>query len=101
MGIFVVTAATSYIMMILTGRAETKRRTALDLHGRTVTATITSVRGDGINAYSVTAEWRNPQTGAISAFEASSWENRMGESVEVVFDPHNPRNCYFRRLTKR
>lgn len=96
-GIFVVIAAISYIMMIITGRAEARRRMALDLHGRTVTATITSVRGDGINEYAVTAEWMNPQTGAISAFEASSYSFREGESVEVVFDPYNSRNCYFRR----
>ena len=100
-GIFVITAAISYIMTVIVGRAEARRRMALDLHGRTVTATITSVRGDGINAYSVTAEWINPQTGAVYAFKGSSYSFRKGESVEVVFDPHNPRNCYFRRLTKQ
>jgi hypothetical protein len=86
------------IIVIVGGaRAEARRRKDLDLHGRTVTATITSVSGDGINEYYVTAEWMNPQTGAISTFTGRSSEHRIGASVEVVFDSRNPRNCYFPR----
>lgn len=94
MAIIAVLGMIIVIIVIIRGaRAETKRRMDLDLHGRTVTATITSVSGDGMNAYYVTAEWMNPQTGAICYFKGQSG-GRIGESVEVVFDPHNPRNCY-------
>ena len=87
------------ILVVIGARAEARRRIDLDLHGRTVTATITSIRGDGENGSYATAEWMNPLTGAISSFEGSSPEDRTGASVQVVFDPHNPRNCYFRRWT--
>lgn len=82
---------------------ESGRRKNLDLYGRTVTATVTDVRldsGEGYGEMHVsTAEWRDPQTGAISSFQAKG-SYRVGASVQVVFDPHNPRKCYFRRQEK-
>ncbi len=78
---------------------EARKRRDLDLHGRTVTATITNIHGNDLDGYSATAEWRNPRTGTIDSFEGNGSSYRVGESVEVIFDPYNPRKCYFRRVT--
>src|SRR2546430_6638305 len=85
-------------VIILLARVEAKRRRDLDLHGRTVIATITSIRGDDLSGYSATAEWRNPRTGATSSFQGSG-SYSIGTPVEVVFDPGNSSKCYFRRVT--
>lgn len=92
----------SFIIVCIGVSFETRRRRKLNLYGRTVTATVTDVRlntGEGYGEMHVsTAEWRDPRTGATFSFQDKG-SYRVGASVEVVFDPENPRNCYFRRVT--
>lgn len=78
---------------------EAHRNKELDRYGTTTTATITETDGDSLTAsYWATAVGRNPHTSAMSSFTAHIDPSvRKGDSVEVVFDPHNPRKCYFRR----
>ena len=78
---------------------EAFRSRKLDHYGTTTTATISEIDGDSLTAsYWATAVGRNPHTGAMSSFTAHiDTSARKGDSVEVVFDPHNPRKCYFRR----
>ncbi len=80
---------------------EAFRNRKLDSYGATTTATITETEGDSLTAsYWATAMGKNPHTGAMSSFTAHIDSSvRKGGSVEVVFDPHNPRKCYFRRVT--
>ncbi len=88
----------SIIIVYIGVGIEGRRRRNLDFHGRIVTATVTDVRLNSSEGYGEThvstAQWRDPQTGTIYSFQGKG-SYRVGASVQVVFDPHNPRNCYF------